>query len=70
MTKGVIVRSIWIVTYYDMGDDPVVTAFDNKLAAIKCYEFFLGEHDKVNIDEVPIYKSFINKGKFSSENSN
>lgn len=51
--------SVWIVTYYDMGAAPVVTAFNNSNAAYDCYEYFLGEHDKVNIDEVPIYKDFI-----------
>lgn len=52
-------ENIWVVSYYDMGEDPVVTVFENKLAALRCYEYFLGEHDRVNIDEAPIYQSFI-----------
>lgn len=54
------IEDVWVVTYYDIGDDPVVTVFNNKLAAIKCYKYFLGEHDKVNIDKTPVYKSFNN----------
>lgn len=50
---------IWIISYYDVGDDPVVTPFDNKDAATKCYEHFIGEHDRVNIDECEVYSSFI-----------
>lgn len=49
---------IWVVTYYDNDEYPVVTAFDNKSAALKCYRCFLGEHDKVDIDKIPIYSSF------------
>lgn len=54
--------TLWVVSYYDIGDDPVVTIFSDKEAAFKCYEYFLGEHDKVNVDEVNVHKSFtINK---------
>lgn len=49
---------VWLVTYYDAGDDPVVTVFDNHQAAMRCYAHFLGEHDRVNIYESPVYKSF------------
>lgn len=49
-------QSVWAVTYYDIGDDPVVTIFDNKPAALKWYECLLGKHDRVNIDETPVYK--------------
>lgn len=49
-------QSVWAVTYYDIGDDPVVTIFDNKPAALKWYEGCLGKHDRVNIDEAPVYK--------------
>lgn len=49
--------NVWAVTYYDMGDDPVVTIFDNKPAALDCYGYFLGKHDRVDIDEAPVIKS-------------
>lgn len=54
-------ESVWIVSYYDSGEDPVVTSFDNKDAAMRCYEHFVGEHEKVDVDEVPIYHSFVIK---------
>ncbi len=52
----------WVVSYYDNGKMPVVTVFNNKDAAMLCYQTFLGAHDKVDVDECPIY------GKFSVGN--
>lgn len=51
-------RSVWAVTYYDDGEEPVVTVFDNKEAAMACYSCFIGEHDVVNVDEAPVCHSF------------
>lgn len=49
----------WVVTYYDIGSDPIVTCFDNEDAAMKCYEHFLGKHDRVDIDKCMIFKNFL-----------
>lgn len=53
-------NTVWAVTCYKLGEDPIVTVFDNKQAAFKCYSYFLDtNYDKVNLDEVPIYKEFL-----------
>lgn len=52
-------KTVWVVSYYDIGEEPVVTVFTNSDAAYDCYEYFFVEHDKVSIDEVPVYKDFI-----------
>ena len=59
------VKTVCVVSYYDDGDAPVVTVFDDNLAAERCYTWFLntGGHTKVDIDEVPIYHSFTVNGK-------
>lgn len=50
---------IYIVTYFDKSErEPVVTAFDNRDAAERCYEAFKDKHDIVSIDRAPVYKSF------------
>ena len=52
-------KKIWVVSYYNIEQDPVVTVFDNKDNAMKCYSYFLGNYDRVNIDECPIYSTFV-----------
>lgn len=52
-------KAVFAVTYYDDGEDPVVTLFDNEPAARKCFDYFCGEHDRVNIDAAPIFTAFI-----------
>lgn len=52
-------ESVWVVTYQNVGEYPVVTAFDNDKAAYDCYEYFRSKYDRVIINEVPIYKDFI-----------
>lgn len=50
---------MYIVTYYDKGArEPVVTAFDNRDAAERCYEDFKDKHDVISIDCAPVFKSF------------
>ena len=51
-------KMIFIVTYWDNGLEPVVTAFNNQVSAEKCYSYFKKEHDGCCIDEVPVYKHF------------
>ena len=54
-------NKIWIVTYYNIAYDekePTVTCFNNKENAMKYYEYILGEHDIVSIDECEVYTEF------------
>ena len=52
-------NKIWVVTYYDIGEpEPTVTCFNNKENAMKYYEYILGEHDVVSIDECEVYSEF------------
>lgn len=61
-------KDVYVVSYQDdLEDEPVVTVFDNKLAAIKCFKTFSKIHDKVVIDEVPLYSKFISDTKLTNE---
>ena len=54
-------NKIWVVTYYDIPYDktePTVTCFNNKENAVKYYEYILGEHDVVSIDECEVCTEF------------
>ena len=51
-------RIVWVVTHCDSGAEPVVTVFDNYLAANSCYKFFKNYHDTVCIDECYIVSNF------------
>ena len=54
-------NKIWVVTYYNIPYDekePVVTCFNNKENATKYYEYILGGHDVVSIDECEVYTEF------------
>lgn len=52
-------NKIWVVTYYDIGEtEPPVTCFNNKESAMKYYEYILGGHDVVSIDECEVYTEF------------
>ena len=50
-------NKIWVVTYYNIAygeTEPTVTCFNNKENATKYYEYILGEHDVVSIDECEV----------------
>ena len=52
-------NKIWVVTYYNIGEkEPTVTCFNNKENAVKYYEYILGVHDVVSIDECEVYTKF------------
>ena len=51
-------NTVYVVTYWDNGLEPVVTVFDNQENAEKCYSFFIKRHNGCCIDEVPIYSHF------------
>ena len=54
-------NKIWVVTYYKIAygePEPVVTCFNNKENAMKYYEYILGGHDIVSIDECEVYSEF------------
>ena len=50
---------IWIVTYWDFGNDPVVTAFNNEETANRCYKYFKKHHELCCLDKCPIYSHFL-----------
>lgn len=53
--------TIYIVTYWDKGKEPVVTVFDNRDAAESCYRAFRDSYDGCCIDESTLYHSFLVK---------
>lgn len=50
-------QKIWVVTYWDKGEEPVVTVFNNRKAAENCYKAFKDSHDGCCIDETMLYHS-------------
>ena len=52
------INEIWIVTYWDKDVEPVVTAFNNKEVAEKCYKHFAGCHEGCCIDKCKVYSNF------------
>ena len=54
-------NKIWVVTYYSIAygkTEPTVTCFNNKENATKYYEYMVGGHDIVSIDECEVYTEF------------
>ena len=52
-------KNVWIVSWYNYGEPPVVTAFDNQKAAEKYRDYeSCQDHEKVCLDECPVYSSF------------
>lgn len=49
---------VWVVSWYNAGEEPVVTVFSNEENAMKYYNYELANgHVKVAIDECPIYNT-------------
>ena len=59
------IDKVWVVSYYDEGEAPVVTVYNNENAAYRhsYWELQIGSHSKVDMDECPIYSSFTINGK-------
>ena len=51
-------KKAWSVIYWDKGEEPVVTLFDNEEAANNCYKYFKLHHDGCCIDECSIFSNF------------
>lgn len=50
---------IWVVSWYNYGESPVVTAFNNYNAANEYYNYEANRnHVKVDIDECELYSIF------------
>ena len=56
--------TIWVVTYCDKDDKPVVTAFGNIEAAEAYYNYYKLYHDRCYIDELGIYNKFFDGEKW------
>lgn len=58
----IIKNVIYVVTYWDFTGDvkeePVVTVFNNKEAATKCYNHFKKYYPSCVLDETFLYSSF------------
>jgi len=51
---------VWVVSWYNAGEEPVVTVFGNEENAMKYYNYELANsHVKVAIDECQIYNTFM-----------
>jgi len=57
-------EKVFVVSYYDEGEMPVVTVFNNENAALYMYNWLLrvGGHYKVDMDECPVYSTFTING--------
>ena len=51
-------KSVYVVTYWDDGEEPVVTVFDNADAATRCMDSFSESHDGCCLDECEVYMEF------------
>lgn len=54
---------VYVVTYQDGTDEPVITVFNNEENAEKCYGLFSTQHDKAWIDRAPIYSQILTDGE-------
>ena len=50
---------VWIVTYWDFGQEPVVTPFNNRKNAEKCWAYFKEIHDGCCLDECEVFSKFL-----------
>ncbi len=56
-------NDIWVITYLDENNEPVVTVFDNPLAADACYKYFYKKYrNNAWIDKCEVYGSFMVTG--------
>lgn len=51
-------KKIWVVAYWNKNEEPILTAFDNKEAAYKCYNYFKKYYDGCCIDTLSIFHFF------------
>lgn len=59
---------VWVLSWYNAGEEPVVTVFGNKESAMKYYNYELANgHAKVAIDKCPIYRYFKKKSLENEE---
>ena len=52
-------KEVWSVIYWDEGEEPIISLFDNEEAARKCYEYFKPNHDGCCIDKCSIFSNFL-----------
>ncbi len=50
---------VWVITYWEDGNEPVVTVFNNKYAADRFYQYHDGRHSGgICADKCEIYDTF------------
>lgn len=52
-------KNVWVVSYWNAGEEPVFTVFSNEESARKYFDFNCTRFDKVAIDEAPVYGKFL-----------
>ena len=56
-------KTVWIVSWYNRGEMPVVTPFNNEDAAKRYYDYELNNnHEKVDLDKCEVYSTFTQFG--------
>jgi len=50
---------VWIVTYWDFDQEPVVTPFNNRENTEKCWAYFKEIHDGCCLDECEVFSNFL-----------
>ena len=53
------IKVVWIVTYWDHGQEPVVTPFNNRENAEECWRYFKDSHDGCCLDECKVLSTFL-----------
>ena len=64
------VKMVWIVTYWDFDQEPVVTPFNNRENAEKCWAYFKEIHDGCCLDECEVFSKFLTPNEFIGEITN
>ena len=57
--EQLLAQEIWSVVYWDDGEEPVTTLFDNEESAKRCYTYFKMYHDGCCIDKCSIFSNFL-----------
>lgn len=51
--------TVYVVTMYDPGDEPILTSFNNEEAAKACCKYFESRYIRCYYEAMPLYSTFI-----------
>ena len=61
-----IMNVVYVVTYWDKGEEPTVTVFNNEFSAHQYYDYIKDKHFGSCIDDCPVYHLFnVSKDDFN-----